>query len=58
MKKIERAGGGGKGRCCGWPNSYKENEGRRNIGIYVQNIKYSNIYIYIYYIYIYIYIYI
>ena len=32
-KLIE--GGGGKGRCCGRPNSYKENEGTRNIGIYL-----------------------
>ena len=41
-------GGGGKGRCCGWPNSYEENEGTRNIG---------SIYIYLYIIYIYIYVY-
>ena len=34
-KKLIEGGGGGKGRCCGRPNSYKENEGTRNIGIYL-----------------------
>ena len=50
IKKLIEGGGGGKGRCCDWPNSYKENEDTRNIGIYIKNKKY--IYIYIIYIYI------
>ena len=32
-KKLIEGGGGGKGRYCDWPNSDKENEGTRNIGI-------------------------
>ena len=34
-KKMIEGGGGGKDSCCEWPNSYKENEGTRNIGIYI-----------------------
>ena len=34
-KNLIEGGGGGKGRSCGRPNSYKENEGTRNIGIYL-----------------------
>ena len=34
-KKLIEGGGGGKGSCCEWPNSYKENESTRNIGIYI-----------------------
>ena len=33
--KMIEGGGGGKGSCCEWPSSYKENEGTRNIGIYI-----------------------
>ena len=34
-KKMIEGGGGGKDSCCEWPNSYKENEDTRNIGIYI-----------------------
>ena len=35
-KLIEGVGrGGGKGSCYEWSNSYKENEGTRNVGIYI-----------------------
>ena len=33
--KMIEGGGGGKGSCCEWTSSYKENEGTRNIGIYI-----------------------
>ena len=34
-RKLIEEGGRGKGSCCEWPNSYKENKGTRNIDIYI-----------------------
>ena len=34
-KKLIEGEGGGKGSCCKWLNSYKENQGTINIGIYI-----------------------